>query len=674
MSAPRAPDPTACPEQLLDAGLARHRAGDLAGAARCYQLALQRAPDHARGWHLLGLTHAQAGDAADAMALFTRALMIDAHYAEAHCDMGDLHRQLGQNAQAATSYRAAIAADATLAKEWGAKAWGNLGATLRDLGDGAGAIAACRQALAIDPGRIETQYNLGCALHHNGHLANAVAAYRTVLTRQPRHGDVQGQLGLALMQSGRVHEALGALQAQVRITPGAAAQIALSACLTALGRFGAALEAAEAATRLAPGSAPAWLQLGHALRELGRTARAVNAYTRALQIHPQSTECLVALAVAAQERGAGKDAARYAGQALAIDPQHAMAWTVRAGLKRYTPGDADLTALTTLADTVTDPTDRTHIEFALAKALMDCDLADAALSRLDRANRRHRAGVIYDSDADLAGMAALADAFDDVHGTGPSARTTSHLPAYPAAHPAAYPAAHPATMRPIFIVGMPGSGTVPVEQILAAHPAIHGGRTRQHLDHVLMDHFGGPADPVASAWRLAGLGGPNLGKLARAYHQRATADAPQGLRVTDAMPSNFRHLGLIVRMFPGALIVHCRSDPRDTCLSIYATYFAQNHDFAYDPGELGAYYRAYQRLMVHWRAVLPAGAMIEIDYEAVVGDPAGQAQWLVAACGLEWDQACLRFDPIATNTWNAAAGYDGALPELGLGLGLGLEF
>ena len=654
MSAPRAPDPTASPEQLLDAGLARHRAGDLAGAARCYQLALQRAPDHARGWHLLGLTHAQAGDAADAMALFTRALTIDPHCAGAHCDLGDLHRQLGQNAQAATSYRAAIAADATLAKEWGAKAWGNLGATLRDLGDGAGAIAACRQALAIDPGRIETQYNLGCALHHNGHLEDAVAAYRTVLTRQPRHDDVQGQLGLALMQSGRAHEALTALQAQVRISPGAAAQTALSACLTMLGRFGAALVPAETATRLAPASAPAWLQLGHALRELGRTARAMDAYTRALQIHPQSTECLVALAVAAQEMGAGNDAARYSGQALEIDPQHAMAWTLRAGLKRYIPGNTDLTALTTLADTVTDPPDLTRIEFALAKALMDCDLADAAQTRLDRANRRHRAGIIYDSDADLAGMAALAEAFDEVYGAGPGA------------NPATHPATHPATMRPIFIVGMPHSGTVPVEQILAAHPAIHGGRTHQHLDHVLMDHFGGPVDPVASAWRLAGIGGANLGKLARAYHQRATADAPQGPRVTDAMPSNFRHLGLIVRMFPGALIVHCRADPRDTCLSIYATHFAQGHDFAYDPGELGAYYRAYQRLMAHWRAVLPAATMIEVDYEAVVGDPASQVRQLVAACGLEWDEACLGFDPSAPPAHRMRSrGYDEALAGLG---------
>ncbi len=206
MSDPRAPDSTANPEQLLDAGLARHRAGDLAGAARCYSLALQRAPDLARGWHLLGLTHAQVGDAADAMALITRALTLDPGNAEAHNDLANLHHRAGCPAQAITSYRAAIAADAAPDAAL-AKAWSGLGAALLASGDTAGAIAAWRQALAIDPGLIAIQYDLGCALHHSGHFDEAVTAYRAVLARQPRHRHARGQLSEALTQIGRTQEA-----------------------------------------------------------------------------------------------------------------------------------------------------------------------------------------------------------------------------------------------------------------------------------------------------------------------------------------------------------------------------------------------------------------------------------------------------------------------------------
>jgi len=610
-----APGSSATPERLLDAGLAHHRAGDLGGAARCYQQVLQRAPGHAEAWHLLGLVHAQAGDAQNALPLITRALALDPGHAEAHYNLGNLHRQVGQSAEAVACYRRAIAADPAMAK-----AWSNLGATLRAAGDGAGAIEACQRAVALDPGRIEAQYNLGCALHHAGRLDKAIAAYRTTLARQPRHGDAQGNLGLALMQSGRAHEALPVLQAQVRLTPGAESQIALSSCLIALGAFDAALAAAEAGTRLAPDSAPAWLQQGHALRELGRTPPARAAYARALNLAPQSTDTLVALAVAAQESGAGDEAAHFAGQALAIDPHYVPAWTVRAGLKRFTPDDPDLAALTTLANTLADQRDLAHVEFTLAKALMDCGGAEDAFGWLNRANARHRAAITYDVGADVAGMAALAEAFDDLAiGSGDPAR------------------------RPIFIVGMPRSGTTLVEQILSGHPAIHGGGEMKHLDLVLMDHFGGPTDPVSSAWRLAGLDGSKLGKLARAYHQRATEDAPEGLRVTDKMPSNFRHLGLIGRMFPGARIIHCRRDPRDTCLSIYATHFAQGQNFAYDLSELGAYYHAYQDLMAHWRAVLPTDMLIEVDYEAVIADLEGEARRLIAACGLAWDEACLGF-------------------------------
>jgi hypothetical protein len=204
--------------------------------------------------------------------------------------------------------------------------------------------------------------------------------------------------------------------------------------------------------------------------------------------------------------------------------------------------------------------------------------------------------------------------------------------------------------RPVFIVGMPRSGTTLVEQVLASHPGVHGGGEMRHLDIVLMEHFGGPADPA----RIAALDRATLDRLAHDYWARASLGVPPGLRITDKMPSNFRHAGLIHRLFPDAVIVHCRRDPRDTCLSIYATHFAAGQDFAYDLRELGAYYRGYRDLMAHWRKVLPATTLVEVDYEAMVGDLEGQARRLVAACGLAWDPACLDFHRTARSVRTAS--------------------
>jgi hypothetical protein len=308
----------------------------------------------------------------------------------------------------------------------------------------------------------------------------------------------------------------------------------------------------------------------------------------------------------------------HAEQALAIDPDHIGAWSLRAGLKRFSANDPDLPRLEHLAARLAERPDRRDdaisAEFALAKALMDAGQVDAAFTRLASANAAHRARITHDSAADAAAMAALAQAFADPVTAHPSGAA-----------------------RPIFIVGMPRSGTTLVEAMLGRHRAVHPGGELKHLDMVLMDHCGGTPDPQ----RLASLDAPTLTLLADRYRQLSRNGVADGLRVTDKMPSNFRHCGLIARMFPDATIIHCRRDPHDTCLSIFATRFAQGQPFAYDLAELGTHYRAYRRLMAHWRTVLPASMLVEIDYEALVHDPEPQARRLLAACQLDWDPACL---------------------------------
>jgi hypothetical protein len=194
--------------------------------------------------------------------------------------------------------------------------------------------------------------------------------------------------------------------------------------------------------------------------------------------------------------------------------------------------------------------------------------------------------------------------------------------------------------RPMFVLGMPRSGSTLVEQVLASHPAITGGGELRFMDVVLRNHAamveGGK---ISSLLRLTC---DQLPELAETYLSLIAPMAPQEQMVVDKMPGNFFHIGLIALMFPNAKIIHVKRNPMATCLSCYKQRFLEGHAFSYDLDDLGRYYLAYLDLMEHWRQVLP-GRVFEVEYEALTSDFEPQARRLIDYCGLEWDDACLKF-------------------------------
>ena len=198
-----------------------------------------------------------------------------------------------------------------------------------------------------------------------------------------------------------------------------------------------------------------------------------------------------------------------------------------------------------------------------------------------------------------------------------------------------------ASDRPIFIVGMPRSGTSLVEQILGAHPAVHGAGELPNLSRLVMSSRG-QGDSVYPRWAPT-MNGQDCRAIGQAYLDSLPATATGHTRITDKWVDNFEHLGLIHACLPNAAIIHCQRDPRDVCLSCFAIRFSESQAYSYDLTELGRYWRAYDRLMDHWRQTLPPGRMLDVPYEAVVADVEGWARRLVAHCGLEWDDVCLRF-------------------------------
>jgi len=603
---------------LFAEGLERHKAGRLAEADALYRRVLAANPRHVDALHLAGVIAAQSGRHAEAEALIGRAVALSPDFALAHFNHGNALRVLGRHADALAAYQRAVRFNPRHAA-----AHNNLGAAQRAVGRSEAALGAYRQALALQPHYPEAHYNLGVALAELGRHDAALAAYRDAVAQQPDYADAFINQGLALQALKRHGEALGAFQRAVALRPQQAdAHVALGAALQELGRHDDALAAYRHALELDPEAADAWVRLGVTLQALGQPEEAAAAYRSALARKPESVEALVSLAVALQELGEAAEAMASVERALALDPGSARAWFVRADLKRFAAGDPDIEAMAALlvdaeARALTDE-DRLDLEFALGKAWMDAQEPDPAFAHLNAGNRRMRATITYDVTADETRFAAIARAF------------TPELMARLA------DVGDPLDL-PVFIVGMPRSGTTLVEQILASHAEMHGAGELNVLNEVVA------AARLDFPAGMAALPATVLAALGAAYVARVAALAPGHRRVVDKMPGNFQYAGLIALALPNARIIHCRRSPVDTCLSIYSKKFTGRQDFAYDLAELGRYYRAYDALTAHWRGLLPPERFLEVRYEDLVGDLEPETRRLVGFCGLGWNDACLDF-------------------------------
>ena len=240
-----------------------------------------------------------------------------------------------------------------------------------------------------------------------------------------------------------------------------------------------------------------------------------------------------------------------------------------------------------------------------------------AFHHLDTGNRLKRSTFSYDAAATGQWFNRIATAF------------TPELMAK-------YQTAGAQSDLPVFIIGMPRSGTTLVEQILASHPQVHGAGELSALS--LAIEKAGTFPGSIGNWSA-----DDLSRIGRDYLARIAPLANGKAHLVDKMPANFFYAGLIPLILSGARIIHCRRDPIDTCLSCYSKQFAGEQLFSYDQAELGQFHRDYQTLMAHWRTVLPAQCFIEVDYESVVDDLEGEAKRLIDFIGLPWDDACLNF-------------------------------
>jgi len=427
-------------------------------------------------------------------------------------------------------------------------------------------------------------------------------------------------------KAGRIDEAVVLYERVVFLKPDYAdAHSNLGVAFVAQGKLDAAVEHYERALAIDPGHVGAHNNLAAALAKQGRMDEAVTHYRHVLAIDSNNAEAHNDLGNVLQMQGKLDEAMALYGRAIAIKPAYAEAHLNRAEIKTFRFGDPDLAGLQALAGrNGLLPDEALRVHFALAKALEDCGDYDHALEHLRKGNSLKRARIDYDEQGFAKLFQSIArvfdrDLFDRFQGEG-----------------------DPSSV-PVFVLGMPRSGSSLIEQILASHPQVHGAGELEDLEKLANSIMDAEGKLLPYPECVPGLDGVALRQLGQAYLSHLPAVPDGKTRIVDKLPINFINIGLIRLILPNARIIHTTRDPLDTCFSCYSRLFTHGQQFCYDLAELGRHFRRYADLMCHWRSVLPQDAMLDVSYEEVVDDLEGQARRLVDFCGLEWDDRCLDF-------------------------------
>ena len=602
------PSPAAAPDMMKEA-LALHQAGRTAEAEALYRRVLDDRPDNGDALHLLGLLAGQAGDFETSAGLIEQAIAARPDEPQYHANLGTTFAQL---------------------RRWQP------------------AEAAYRQALSLKPDFVDALYRLGAILQRQGRAGEAAGQYRRALETDPQYLPAYNNLGVVLLDLGQAEAAIDTYRKALAIKPDLPdVLVNLGNALRDQGELDEAIDCYRRALDITGHSAQTHYNLGVALKEQGDVEGAIAGYRRALEIKPKYAKAHNNLGMALQATGRFEDAAASYRAALEIRPGYAMACKNLVSLGRVEPGDPLTGRIEALleGDQLSDG-DSSLLHFALGKCFDDTGDYDRAFRHFQAANDLHATSRPFDPDGFMAITDRLIETFgqtffEDKAGFGSESE------------------------RPVFIVGMPRSGSTLLEQILASHGQVHGAGELLNFNRMAADlpallGSGLPYPDCAAA-----IDRERAHDLTQGYLDRLARIGGDATRVTDKMPRNFRHLGLIALLLPRARVIHCRREPMDVCLSCYSQDFLAQ-PFSHDLGHIGLYYREYERLMAHWRAVLPL-PVLEVGYEELVSDPEGVSRGMIEFCGLDWDPACLDFHrtqrPILTAShWQARQPlYDSAI-------------
>ena len=589
-----------------------------ADAARRADLLLQRVPGHVQASLLLALACLRLKDGARAVAVLESLAAQQPDSAVTRLELGKAYLACSRNADALLAFERAVELDERLAEAWkelsvqldavgrtvdGDRAYARYGELRRDpaeLTDARVALAENRlraadvllgRRLKVAPDDVVARHMLADVAMRRDDNLEAERLLRECVGSAPGFADARFDLARTLHAQQKHHQCLAHVERLLAANPERLEYIEIKAqCLRFLGRNTEGLELFRQACERDPGNADAWQHYGQLLREVGDSRQAIEMYRRALAANPRSGGAYLTLA----------------------------------NLKTFRFAETDVEAMRKLReDTQLRTRERIPLEFALGKALEDAGSFELAFEHYARGNALQRSSIVYDANAvseDVRFCEALhtREFFAERAGWGSLRRD------------------------PIFIVGMPRSGSTLLEQILASHSQIEATLELADISNMVMELMVSHASrryPTA----LTTLERDQAAAYAERYldqtQHRRTAARP---RFVDKMLGNFAFVGFIHLLFPNATIIDIRRHPMASCFACFKQLFARGLSFTYDLGELGQYYRDYVRLMRHIDDVIP-GRVLRVSYEDLVADPESQVRKILDHCGVPFEESCLKF-------------------------------
>jgi len=494
---------------------------------------------------------------------------------------------------------------------------------------GKDALPAMQKAAELLPNDAEAQGNLAALLRVRGQLDAAAASGRRALQIRPDFAGGHNNLGVILQDLGQLDEAAASYLRALEINPDfVEAYNNLGGVLKELGQLDEAAASYRRALELKPDFAKAHSNMGVVMRELGRPEDELDCYRLALESDPMCSEAILGLGQLCMASGELAEAEKLFRKALEIDPDDLETRFLLARVNKVKARDENLAALAKRADAASHSASpmpykkAIFLHFALGKGYDDIGDHDRAFPHFIEGCKLKRATFGYDAERMSQHFNDIMRVFDRatmqrLRGGGDSSRL------------------------PVFVLGMPRSGTTLAEQIIASHPDVHGAGELPDLMQIAQRDAAGIGAVFPN--NIPALDQAGLAAWASEYIAGLHRRAPDAKRITDKMPANFQAIGLIHAMLPNARIIHVMRNPVDTCLSCFMQLFSNGQEQTYDLAELGRYYVGYARLMEHWRGVLPAGSFLDVQYEDIVADQEAQARRMIAFCGLDWDDSCIDF-------------------------------
>lgn len=578
------------------------RRKQLPEALSYYQRICDIDANDATSWWMLGNVNGWMGKMKDAETAFHKALALQPDYADAHCSLGNSLYAQGKAEEAVECYNTALRLNPDHSE-----ARINLGTALHYLGRSDEAEASYRSSLTQRPAAM-TYYNLANTQFRQGKAAEAIENYEEALEMQPDLFPARNNLGNVMMSLGRFEDAMSHYRQALELKPDfALGHYNMGNILELQGRLEGALASYQEALRHKPGHVKAAAGQASVLEKLGRYQEAIDVLEPLLEQGGDEPGIAIAFAALCRHMGRCDEAVAMTKRLLEC-MDGSVAWRKH---------------------------EYVALHFCLGRLLDAQGQYDEAFGYYQRGNQLK--GLHFDRQRHERLIDSLITTYSREFVQG-AAR------------------ADLGSDRPVFILGMPRSGTSLVEQIMASHPAVFGGGELQHIPRMAASLPGRLKTETPFPQCVTALTAEVCNQVAQEYLDYLAELSPDARHVTDKMPSNFLYLGLISQLFPRARVIHCVRDPMDTCLSCYfQDLVGTENTYCYDLEDLGVYYRQYQRLMAHWREVLDI-PILEVGYEALVGDQEQQTRALLEFCGLEWDERCLRFNE--TRRFAATASYD----------------